>query len=64
MIKLKLTGVFEKSVHFKIIILKREDVFELNVQFKLIISQLSIQINYQILLFSGFQRTEVYSDPS
>ena len=63
MIKLKLTGVFEKSVHFKIITLKREDVFELNVQFKLTL-QLSIQINYQILLFSGFQRTEVYSEPS
>ena len=63
MIKLKLTGVFEKSVHFKIITLKWEDVFELNVQFKLTL-QLSIQINYQILLFSGFQRTEVYSEPS
>ena len=56
MIILKLLGILEIPVHFKMIISKQEekvDVFELHFQFKVMKLQLSIQKNYQIFLFSS-----------
>ena len=56
MIILKLLGILEIPVHFKMIISKQEekvDVFELRFQFKVMKLQLSIQKNYQIFLFSS-----------
>ena len=61
MIILKLTGVFEIHVHFKMIILKREQTF-LNCTFE---KSDEITIEYsKSFIFKYFQKTEVYLEPS